>query len=174
MKKIDQERILVGLRNCLKKIELRNEDFEERAGTASLAHSKTARAIEQAFRQSQGFGQASDIFRAVTARAEGGPGLDIEGRRSSDAGILLALEIDNDWNDSSALKLADVKAAVKVWVFIEEDYEDEVTRAEQSKWFKEWLPKQARDFREHYKDLESGEITFFFKTPMLLWESELP
>jgi hypothetical protein len=109
----------------IEKLELKSEDFEKRdrtPGVKAPAHDKVVNAIRDFWEGKYPFIQEYSAH-----------GIDYVGRKLSQGPIELAVEVDEGWwrARDSVMKLADIRANLKVWINIsnKENSEKDFDRA---------------------------------------------
>jgi hypothetical protein len=110
---MESEHIFEKIEKLLKSLEITNEDFREKGTTGGQkrAHEKVVDALRGMWRDKYGF---------IEERAK--MNIDFVGREKSHGKIIIAVEVDTGWNRPvNWLKLCDVRAANKAWIYVDSD-----------------------------------------------------
>ena len=114
-KKSKMNDIINGVTEILRDLQLRKEDFERKRG--KTVHQRVIDKISEEWNKTSGFGRGVKPDLDPVALS-----IDFVGREYPDGKILLAIEVDT-WkrHRHSLLKLADVRAESKIWIYATND-----------------------------------------------------
>lgn len=164
MKTLKENSVLTGIKELLEKLEINEEDFKGKSGAVKKAHKKVTDAILTAWRETNGWGTAKAAFTP-----KGGTyGIDVIGRDWERGRIVLAVEVDTWFRAyGSWMKLADIRAANKIWVYLTND-----KRAQEN--FEEAISEINALLKARSEDKATfGNFVAFMKTPHELQMKEI-
>ena len=159
------EALCKGVVDTLEKLKLKKEDFKKKGPKGVIrAHAKVVDALRDAWDETDGFGTgASFEYERVTH------GIDFVGRGPHDR-IAVAVEVDRLRRPTrSWIKLSDIRAKVKVWVYITPE---SIDRAEWE--FKEAIKAFRRLLKHRRESMEDyGKLLAILKTPTHFYHEEV-
>jgi hypothetical protein len=112
------DEVISGIRELLKELKIKPEDFHEKIRGKYAAHEKVIEFLRKRWLGTNGFGKA----RAPYAPPGGTYGIDFLGRDFERGRIIVATEVDSWFRTiGSWQKLADIRASYKIWIYLARD-----------------------------------------------------
>jgi hypothetical protein len=160
---LESENIFEKIEKLLKSLVITNEDFREKGITRRVekrAHEKVVDALEEMWRDEHGF---------IEERTK--MDIDFIGREKSYGKVIIAIEVDTGWKGTGSwLKLCDIRAANKAWIYVDSDIDWRGRNvAEQRKALFQKAIAQIKSLlrsrNEEEKDF--GKFNVYLKTPTI-------